>query len=72
MKKLAIGCGVVLLLTGVVAAGVAYYVFRQVSSVVTQFSQRRRPEAFLPRFPLTSTTRFGSHSAPSCGRPELT
>lgn len=39
MKKLAIGCGVVLLLTGVVAAGVAYYVFRQVSSVVTQFAE---------------------------------
>jgi hypothetical protein len=39
MKKLALGCGVVLLLTGVVAAGVAYYVFRQVSSVVTQFAE---------------------------------
>ncbi|HEX6215099.1 MAG TPA: hypothetical protein VFZ38_09790 [Vicinamibacterales bacterium] len=39
MKKLALGCGLALILTGVVAAGVAYYVFRQVSSVVTQFAE---------------------------------
>lgn len=39
MKKLAIGCGLVLLLTGVVAAGVAYYVFRQVSSAVAQLAE---------------------------------
>jgi hypothetical protein len=29
------------------------------SSIVTQFSQGRRPEASFPCFPLTSTTRFG-------------
>src|SRR5262249_3394104 len=28
------------------------------SSVVTQFSQSRRPREFLPRFPFTSTTRL--------------
>jgi hypothetical protein len=38
MKKLAIGCGLVLLVTGIAAAGVAYYVYRQVSSAVTQFA----------------------------------
>jgi hypothetical protein len=45
VKKLAIGCGLVLLLTGIAAAGVAYYLFRQVSSTVTQFAQfTRLPE----------------------------
>mgnify|MGYP006206967157 CR=1 FL=1 len=39
MKKLAIGCGVVLLLIGITAAGVAYYVYRQVSSTVAQFAE---------------------------------
>lgn len=38
MKKLAIGCGLLLLLTGVAAAGVAYYVYRQVSHTIAQFS----------------------------------
>ena len=38
MKKLAIGCGLVLVLTGVAAAGVAYYLYRQVSSTIAQFS----------------------------------
>jgi hypothetical protein len=38
VKKLAIGCGLVLVLTGVAATLVAYYVYRQVSSVVTQFA----------------------------------
>lgn len=38
MKKLAIGCGLVMLLTGVAAAGVAYYVYRQVSTTIAQFS----------------------------------
>jgi hypothetical protein len=38
MKKLAIGCGLVVLLTGIAAAGVAYYVYRQVSSTIAQFS----------------------------------
>jgi hypothetical protein len=39
MKKLAIGCGLVLVLTGIVAAGVAYYVFRQASSAFTQLAE---------------------------------
>ena len=39
MKKLAIGCGVVLLVTGVIAAGAAYYLYRQVSSTIAQFEQ---------------------------------
>jgi hypothetical protein len=39
MKKLAIGCGLALLVTGVAAAGVAYYVYRQVSSTVAQFAE---------------------------------
>ena len=38
MKKLAIGCGLVLLLTGIAAAGAAYYLYRQVSSTIAQFS----------------------------------
>lgn len=38
MKKLAIGCGLVLLLTGVAAAGIAYYLYRQVSTTIAQFS----------------------------------
>lgn len=38
MKKLAIGCDLVVLLTGVAAAGVAYYLHRQVSSTIAQFS----------------------------------
>lgn len=39
MKKFAIGCGIALLLTGMAAAGVAYYVYRQVSSTFTQFAE---------------------------------
>lgn len=38
MKKLAIGCGLVLVLTGAAAAGVAYYLYRQVSLTIAQFS----------------------------------
>lgn len=38
MKKLAIGCGLVLVLTGMAAAGVAYYLYRQVSTTIAQFS----------------------------------
>ena len=38
MKKLAIGCGLVVVLTGAAAAGVAYYLYRQVSSTIAQFS----------------------------------
>lgn len=36
MKKLAIGCGVVLLLLGIVAAGATYYVIRQARAVFAQ------------------------------------
>src|SRR5687768_5074855 len=39
MKKLAIGCGLAILITGIAAAGVAYYVYRQVSSTVAQFAE---------------------------------
>lgn len=39
MKKLAIGCGVVLLLVGISAAGVAYYVYNRVSTTLTQFAE---------------------------------
>ena len=39
MKKLAIGCGIALLITGICAAGVAYYVYRQVSTTVAQFAE---------------------------------
>ncbi len=39
MKKIAIGCGIVLLLVGISAAGVAYYVYNRVSSTLTQFAE---------------------------------
>lgn len=39
MKKLAIGCGLAILITGIAAAGGAYYVYRQVSSTVAQFAE---------------------------------
>jgi hypothetical protein len=39
VKKLAIGCGVVLLVACVGAAGVGYYLYRQVSSTVAQFAE---------------------------------
>jgi len=39
VKKLAIGCGLALLVTGIAATIVGYYVFRQVSSTVTQFAE---------------------------------
>jgi len=42
MKKLAIGCGVVLLLAGVVTAGVGYYVYRQASSMFAQLRELDR------------------------------
>jgi hypothetical protein len=38
MKKLALGCGIVLLLMGIAGAGLAYYVYRQVSDTVRQFA----------------------------------
>jgi hypothetical protein len=42
MKKLAIGCGIVLLLMGVVAVGVGYYVYRQASSMIAQLRELDR------------------------------
>jgi hypothetical protein len=39
MKKLAIGCGIVVLLVGIVAAGAVYYAYRRVSSTVAQFAE---------------------------------
>ena len=39
MKKLALGCGLAVLITGIAAAGVAYYLYRQVSSTVAQFAE---------------------------------
>jgi hypothetical protein len=39
MKKLAIGCGIVVLLLAVAGAGVTYYVYRQISSTVAQFAE---------------------------------
>lgn len=39
MKKLAIGCGVVLLLVGITVAVAGYYVYRQVQSTVAQFAE---------------------------------
>lgn len=39
MKKLAIGCGVVLLLVGIGAAAATYYVYNRVSSTLTQFAE---------------------------------
>lgn len=39
MKKFAIGCGILLLLLGISAAGVAYYVYNRISSTLTQFAE---------------------------------
>jgi hypothetical protein len=39
MKKLAIGCGLALLVIGIAAAGVTYYVYRQVSSGLSQLAE---------------------------------
>jgi hypothetical protein len=39
MKKLAIGCAVVIVLFGIAAAGVTYYVYRQARSMVAQFAE---------------------------------
>jgi hypothetical protein len=39
MKKLAIGCGVVILVFGVIAVGVGYYGFLKVRSTLTQFAE---------------------------------
>lgn len=37
-KKIALGCGIALLITGIAAAVLTYYVYRQVSSTITQFA----------------------------------
>lgn len=39
MKKLAIGCGVVLVLIAITVAGIGYYAYRKVSSTVAQFAE---------------------------------
>ena len=39
MKKFAIGCGIVLLLVGIGAAGAAYYLYNRVASTLTQFAE---------------------------------
>ncbi len=39
MKKLAIGCAVVLVVLGIAAAGVTYYVYRQAKAMVAQFAE---------------------------------
>ena len=39
MKKFAIGCGIVLLLVCVGAAGAAYYLYNRVASTLTQFAE---------------------------------
>ena len=39
MKKLAIGCGIVVLVLGVCAVGVTYYLYRQVSSTLSQYAE---------------------------------
>ena len=39
MKKLAIGCGIALLVTGIAAAGVTYFLYRQVASTFSQFAE---------------------------------
>ncbi len=38
MKKLAIGCGLALLITGIAAAGIVFYLYRQVSTTMTQLA----------------------------------
>jgi hypothetical protein len=39
MKKLAIGCGVIVLLIGIALAGAGYYTYRQAKSMFAQFSE---------------------------------
>jgi hypothetical protein len=39
VKKVALGCGLVLLVTGIAASIAGYYVFRRVSSTVSQFAE---------------------------------
>lgn len=42
MKKLAIGCGVIVVLLGVIAVGVGYYGYLKVKGTVTQFAELRK------------------------------
>jgi hypothetical protein len=42
MKKLAIGCGIILLLLGIGAAGATYYIYRQARTMVSQFAELRQ------------------------------
>jgi hypothetical protein len=42
MKKLAIGCGLVLVLVVVAFAGVSFFVYRQAQSMMSQFAELRR------------------------------
>jgi hypothetical protein len=42
MKKLAIGCGVLLLLVGIVVAGAGYYAYRQASAMFAQLKELDR------------------------------
>jgi hypothetical protein len=42
MKKVAIGCAVILVLAGLTAAGLAYYAYRQVRSTVVQFAELQK------------------------------
>ena len=42
MKKLVIGCGVVLVLSVIAFAGVSYYVYRQARTMVAQFAELRQ------------------------------
>jgi hypothetical protein len=39
MKKLAIGCGIIVLLIGVAVVGAGYYAYRKVGATVAQFSE---------------------------------
>lgn len=39
MKKLAIGCGIVVLVLGVAGAGIGYYMYRQFAGAITQFAE---------------------------------
>jgi hypothetical protein len=65
MKKLAIGCGVILLLIGITVAGIGYYAYWKVSSAVAQFAELGQ----VPEIERGIRNR-GSYSAPASG--ELT
>lgn len=65
MKKLAIGCGIVLLLFGIAGAAAMYYVYRQVAPTIAQF----REFAQVPDLERNVTNR-ASYTPPATG--ELT